>query len=165
MQSNLGLNSFLRNILEERHEPHNFMVPIERQTLDLVHEDFIGELSAHLHSFLLLINCVIRILAVRTRHNRPSRWELIVVMNTTCGKTCKVIMVAEQGSKNVVACVVGGPGKNPKSLGTMHLVQHTVRTLVQKGSVIYEMHPSGVVIEFDIISHRHSHRVSAAFFS
>ncbi len=74
-------------------------------------------------------------------------------------------MVAEQGSKNVVASVIGRPGKNPISLGTMHLVQHTVQTLVQKGSAIYEMHPSGMVIEFDIISHRHRHRVSAAFFS
>ncbi len=95
MQSNLGLNSFLRNILEERHEPHNFMVPIERQTLDLVHEDFIGELSAHLHNFLLLKHGVIRILAVRTRNNGPSRLELVVVVNAICGKACKVIMVAE----------------------------------------------------------------------
>ena len=73
-----------------------------------MHEDFIGELSTHLHNFLLLKNGVIRILAVRTRNNGPSRWELVVVANATCGKTCKVIMVAEQGSKNVVACVVGG---------------------------------------------------------
>ncbi len=74
-----------------------------------MHEDFIGELSTHLHNFLLLKNGVIRILAVRTRNNGPSRWEFVVVVNATCWKTCKVIMVAEQGTENVIARVIGRP--------------------------------------------------------
>ena len=141
------------------------MVAIKSKGFDLAHERLVRELCTHLHNFLVLINGVICILAVLTRHNCSACLELVVVFNATRGKACKVTMVAEEGTENVIARIIGRPGKNPVSLGTMHLVQHTVQTLVQKGSAIYEMHPFGVVIEFDIISHCHCHWVRAAFFS
>ena len=91
-----------------------------------MHEDFIGELCAHLHNFLLLINGVIRMLTVCCRNNRPSRLELIMEAMCACWKACEVARVVEDRAKNVIARVIGGPLENPIALAAMHLVQHPV---------------------------------------
>ena len=95
--------------MEQRHEPHNFMVPIEAKGFGLAHERLVRELCAHLHNFLLLKNGVIRILAVLSTNHSASRLEFIMEAMCACWKTCKVIMISEQGTENVIARVIGGP--------------------------------------------------------
>ena len=126
MQSNLGLNSFLRNILEERHEPHNFMVTIETKGFGLAHERLVRELCTHLHNFLLLVNCVFRFLSVNSRDDSASRLELIMEFKCACWKACEVARVVEYCAKNVVARVIGRTAPEPIAFGTMHPVKYPV---------------------------------------
>ena len=106
------------------------MVTIETKGFGLAHERLVRELCAHLYNFLLLINGVIRMLAVRCRNDSASRLELIMETKCACWKACEVTVVVEYGAKNVIARVIGRSLKQPIALATMHLVQHPVQALV-----------------------------------
>ena len=102
------------------------MVTIEAKGFGLAHERLVRELCAHLHNFLLLINGVIRMLAVRCRNDSASRLEFIMEAMCACWKACEVARVIEDCAKNVIARVIGGPLEDPIPLRTMHLVKHPV---------------------------------------
>ena len=106
------------------------MVPIKAKGFDLLHERLVRELCTHLDNFLLVKNGVIRILAVLSTNHSASRLEFIMEAMCACWKACEVARVIEDCAENVIARVIGRPGKNPIAFRTMHLVQHTVQALV-----------------------------------
>ena len=106
------------------------MITVEAKGFDMAHERLVRELGAHMHNFLLLINGVIRMLAMLSRNDSASRLEFIMEAMCACWKVCEVARVIEYCAKNVIARVIGWPLKQPIALAAMHLVQHPVQALV-----------------------------------
>ena len=116
----------VRHVLNQGHESHNFMITIEAKGFGLAHERLVRKLRTHLYNFLLLINGVIRMLAVCCTNDSASRLEFVMETKCACWKACEVARVIEDCAKNVIARVIGRSLENPIALAAMHLVEHPV---------------------------------------